>query len=119
MEPDGDGNPQSGLFRLIPASGLLILPSLYFLRSIPPDPAQSRLTGCHLLFVSCAAAGTGLAENKTVHIVTTVFPIYDWVREIVGSDMDHVNLNLHLVDAELLPDPAQGTSSVRPAVSRS
>ncbi len=48
------------------------------------------------LFVSCAAAGTGLAENKTVHIVTTVFPIYDWVREIVGSDMDHVNLKLLL-----------------------
>lgn len=48
------------------------------------------------LFVSCAAAGTGLAENKTVHIVTTIFPIYDWVREIVGSDMDHVNLKLLL-----------------------
>lgn len=49
-----------------------------------------------MLFVSCAAAGTGLAENKKINIVTTIFPIYDWVREIVGQNADHVNLTLLL-----------------------
>ena len=49
-----------------------------------------------MLLVSCAAAETGLAENKKINIVTTIFPIYDWVREIVGSDAEHVNLTLLL-----------------------
>jgi len=49
-----------------------------------------------MLFVSCAAAGTGFAENQKINIVTTIFPIYDWVREIVGSDAEHVNITLLL-----------------------
>ena len=49
-----------------------------------------------MLLVSCAAAGTELAENKKLNIVTTIFPIYDWTREIVGKDADHVNITLLL-----------------------
>ncbi len=48
------------------------------------------------LFVSCAAIGTGFAESKKLHIVTTVFPIYDWVREIAGNEADHVEITLLL-----------------------
>ena len=29
---------------------------------------------------------TGWAEQKSLKIVTTIFPIYDWVREIAGED---------------------------------
>ena len=30
-------------------------------------------------------SGTSLAEEKKISVVTTIFPIYDWVREIVGD----------------------------------
>ncbi len=49
-----------------------------------------------MLFVSCTAIGTGLAESKKISIVTTIFPIFDWVREIVGSDAEHVDITLLL-----------------------
>ncbi len=49
-----------------------------------------------VLLLSCAAAGAGFAEEDKLNVVVTIFPIYDWVREIVGTDMDHVNLTLLL-----------------------
>jgi len=49
-----------------------------------------------MLFVSCATTGIGLSESKRISIVTTIFPIYDWVREIVGSDTEHVSITLLL-----------------------
>ena len=49
-----------------------------------------------ILLISCAAAGTGLAEEKELRIVTTIFPIYDWTREIICSDATHVKLTLLL-----------------------
>ncbi len=49
-----------------------------------------------MLFISCAAIGTGFAESKKINIVTTIFPIYDWVREIVGGDAEHVDITLLL-----------------------
>lgn len=49
-----------------------------------------------MLFISCTATGTGFAESKKIHIVTTIFPIYDWAREIVGNDAEHVNMTLLL-----------------------
>ena len=39
----------------------------------------------------CAA----LAEKK-VSVVTTIFPIYDWVREIAGENMENINLTMLL-----------------------
>lgn len=33
-------------------------------------------------------------DDKKIHVVTTIFPIYDWVREITKGDTDHVDLKL-------------------------
>ncbi len=49
-----------------------------------------------MLLFSCAAAVTGVAESRKINIVATIFPIYDWVREITGSDAGHVDLTLLL-----------------------
>lgn len=49
-----------------------------------------------MLFISCAAIGTGFAESKKISIVTTIFPIYDWMREIVGGDAEHADITLLL-----------------------
>lgn len=40
----------------------------------------------------CAA----LAENKKLSVVATIFPIYDWVREIAGENTDKIGLTLLL-----------------------
>lgn len=40
----------------------------------------------------CAA----LAENKKISVVTTIFPIYDWVREIAGENIDNIELTMLL-----------------------
>ena len=45
-----------------------------------------------ILFLSAVAAA------EPVRIVTTIFPIYDWVREIVGTGTDHVDITLLLDD---------------------
>ncbi|MER2147668.1 MAG: metal ABC transporter substrate-binding protein, partial [Ruminococcus sp.] len=42
-----------------------------------------------------AGCGSTAADNGKLNIVTTIFPIYDWVREIVG-DNDNVNLTMLL-----------------------
>lgn len=36
------------------------------------------------------------AENEKIRIVTTIFPIYDWTRQIVGNDLDNVELTMVL-----------------------
>ena len=41
------------------------------------------LTAAVLLLSVCAPV---TAENQPVKIVTTIFPIYDWVRQVVGPD---------------------------------
>ena len=33
-------------------------------------------------------SGASLAEEKKINVVTTIFPIYDWVRETVGDAGD-------------------------------
>lgn len=40
-------------------------------------------------------AGTSFAEEKKLSVVTTIFPVYDWVREIVG-DNDNVEITMLL-----------------------
>ena len=42
-----------------------------------------------------AGCGSTAADNGKLNIVTTIFPIYDWVREIIG-DNDNVNLTMLL-----------------------
>ena len=49
-----------------------------------------------MLFVSCAAIIPAAAEAKKVNIVTTIFPIYDWVRETVGNEAEKANISLLL-----------------------
>ena len=39
--------------------------------------------------------GVSFAEEKKLSVVTTIFPIYDWVREIVG-DIDNVEITMLL-----------------------
>ncbi len=41
---------------------------------------------------SCAA----LAQEKKLSIVTTIFPLYDWIREIIGENADHAEITLLL-----------------------
>ena len=48
-----------------------------------------------MMLVSCTYAGAE-SGGRTISVVTTIFPIYDWVREIVGSDAAHVQVTLLL-----------------------
>ena len=48
-----------------------------------------------ILLVTCAVTCGG-AEEKKINIVTTIFPIYDWVREVVGDNASHVSVTLLL-----------------------
>ena len=71
-----------------------------------------------MLLVSCTAAGAGFLEEKQLNIVVTIFPIYDWVREVVGADMNHVNLTLLLdngVDLHSYQPTAQDIMSISTA----
>ena len=43
--------------------------------------------------VTCFA-GCGVRKNDRIDIVCTVFPIYDWVRNIVGEDSESLSLSL-------------------------
>ena len=47
------------------------------------------------LLVSCIVTCAG-AEANQINIVTTIFPIYDWVREVVGDNVSHANITLLL-----------------------
>ncbi len=47
-----------------------------------------------MLFVTMLS-GASLAEGKKLSVVTTIFPIYDWTREIVG-DIDDVEITMLL-----------------------
>ena len=47
-----------------------------------------------VLFVS-VFSGVSVAESKKISVVTTIFPIYDWVRQIAG-DADNVEITLLL-----------------------
>ncbi len=49
-----------------------------------------------LLLSACALTGAACAEGKQVKIVTTIFPIYDWTREAVGDNAEHVSITLLL-----------------------
>ena len=47
------------------------------------------------LLFSCIVTCAG-AEANQINIVTTIFPIYDWVREVVGDNASHANITLLL-----------------------
>ena len=59
---------------------------------------MKKIISCMLLFAmlfSFAIAGASFAEEKKISVVTTIFPIYDWVREVAG-DKDNVEITLLL-----------------------
>lgn len=49
------------------------------------------LTGA---FSACTANDTG---KQKISVVTTVFPVYDWIRSLAGEDNDHVEIT-YLLD---------------------
>ncbi len=42
------------------------------------------------------AGGQGTSDDGKLNIVATIFPEYDWVREILGEEAENVNLSLLL-----------------------
>ena len=52
-------------------------------------------TACGSPAASSIAAS---AQPKKLHIVTTCFPVYDWVRQLLGDDADNVELTMLLDD---------------------
>ena len=54
----------------------------------------SRMLVLVMLFVS-AFAGVSRAEERKISVVTTIFPVYDWVREVVG-DRENVEITMLL-----------------------
>ena len=50
---------------------------------------------CACMLFTFMFAGTSFAEEKKLSVVTTIFPVYDWVREIVG-DNDNVEITMLL-----------------------
>ena len=53
--------------------------------------AVALLAGC-----GGSAAAPVSADDGTLRIVTTIFPLYDWTREILGDEADHSELTMLL-----------------------
>lgn len=67
--------------------------SLYFL----PLLASGILSGCGKAASSSAPAlSASQSGSKPLKIVTTIFPEYDWVREILGDKADHAEVTMLL-----------------------
>ena len=59
--------------------------------------AAGILGGCGKAASSSAPAPSALQSgNKPLKIVTTIFPEYDWVREIFGDKADHAEVTMLL-----------------------
>lgn len=60
---------------------------------------MKRIIALLLVLLTCCAILAGCAtktENDKIKIVTTIFPEYDWVREIVGDKTDKVEITMLL-----------------------
>ncbi len=53
---------------------------------------------CVLVFAGILSGCSTQKKNDKIEIVTTIFPEYDWVREIVGENTDRVNITM-LIDS--------------------
>ena len=59
---------------------------------------MKKLISCMTVFVMLFTfifAGASLAEGKQLSVVATIFPVYDWVREVVGNG-DNVEITMLL-----------------------
>ncbi len=63
-----------------------------------------------LAFACCATACNTIDNDDRLQIVVTIYPIYDWVCEIVGDNADNVNITL-------LIDNGNDMHSYQPSVS--
>ena len=50
------------------------------------------------ILTGCSTGSTSKSSGEKLRIVTTIFPEYDWVREILGDRADHVELTMLLDD---------------------
>ncbi|MBQ8136912.1 MAG: zinc ABC transporter substrate-binding protein, partial [Clostridia bacterium] len=48
-----------------------------------------------MLLLTCLVTPASLAEEK-ISVVTTIFPIYDWVREVAGDQLSNIDMTLLL-----------------------
>ena len=48
-----------------------------------------------VMLLTFAFAGAAIADEKKLSVVTTIFPVYDWAREVVGAN-DNVEITLLL-----------------------
>ncbi|MBR1810211.1 MAG: zinc ABC transporter substrate-binding protein [Clostridia bacterium] len=48
------------------------------------------------LFASCKGQPVPVAEDGNIKIVTTIFPIYDWIRQILGDNAENAALTMLL-----------------------
>lgn len=60
--------------------------------------AAALLAGCAAPAApeSSSAQTAQTAQGDTLHIVTTIFPVYDWVREVAGAEAENVQLTMLL-----------------------
>ena len=60
--------------------------------------AAALLAGCAAPAApeTSAAQTAQTAQGDTLHIVTTIFPVYDWVREVAGAQAENVQLTMLL-----------------------
>ena len=49
-----------------------------------------------VLMMNLMLPGAALADEKKINVVTTIFPIYDWVREVAGQEADRLELTMLL-----------------------
>ncbi|MBQ8092960.1 MAG: zinc ABC transporter substrate-binding protein [Clostridia bacterium] len=49
-----------------------------------------------ILVLACLSCLTVSLAEDNIRIVTTIFPIYDWTREVLGEDAPHADLTLLL-----------------------
>ena len=50
------------------------------------------------IFTGCGSSSSGSSDSKKLKIVTTIFPEYDWVRNIVGDKQNDIDLTM-LIDS--------------------
>ena len=54
------------------------------------------VTLCIIVIASLSACGVNRSDNGKLSIVTTVFPEYDWVRQICGEDTKNADITMLL-----------------------
>ena len=47
-----------------------------------------------ILFAFTACSNNSVSESEKIDIVCTIFPEYDWVREIIGENSEDVELTI-------------------------